>query len=53
MGMAWIGLGTAAQRALRLDLCLRNPTDYELSGLNLSTLLNSVMDDERNHMHRD
>ena len=48
----------STQRQLRSALwgciCLyRNPTDYELSGSNLSTLLSSVMDDETNHIHRD
>jgi len=34
-------------------LFLRNPSVYELSGSNLSTLLNSVVDDETNHIHKD
>jgi len=53
LDIVWVDLDTATQRALRLHLFLRSPSDYELSGSNLSTLLNSVVEDETNDLHKD
>jgi hypothetical protein len=39
----------------RFEVAFRrsSPSDYELSGSNPSTLMNSVMDDETKQVHRD